>query len=42
MECIEEHRVKQQKQRIVLNSSLPYVRRIDKINAEWQDEINAE
>ena len=39
MECIEEYRVKQQKQRIVLNSSLPYAKRIDKINAEWQDEF---
>ena len=37
MECIEQHRVDKQKQRIVLNSSLPYARRIDKINAEWQD-----
>ena len=34
MEYIEENRVKQKKQRIVLNSSLPYARRIDKINAE--------
>jgi hypothetical protein len=37
MECVEQHRVDKQKQRIVLNSSLPYARRIDKINAEWQD-----
>ena len=37
MECIEQHRVDKQKQRIVLNSSLPYARRIDKINSEWQD-----
>ncbi len=35
MECIEQHRVDKQKQRIVLNSSLPYARRVDKINAEW-------
>ena len=34
MEEIEEYRVKQQKQRIVLNSSLPYARRIDEINEE--------
>ena len=37
MEEIEEYRVKQQKQRIVINSSLPYARRIDKINEEWQE-----
>ena len=39
MECVEQHRVDKQKQRIVLNSSLPYARRIDKINAEWQDAL---
>jgi hypothetical protein len=38
MECVEQHRVDKQKQRIVLNSSLPYARRIDTINAEWQGE----
>jgi hypothetical protein len=31
MEEIEEYRVKLQKQRIVLNSSLPYARRITKL-----------
>ena len=34
---IKLHKVEKQKQRIVLNSSLPYARRIDKNNAEWQD-----
>ena len=37
MEDIEEYRDKQQNQSIVLNSSLPYAKRIDKINVEWQD-----
>ncbi len=37
MEEIEEYRARQKKQRIVLNSSLPYARRIDKINEEWQE-----
>ena len=37
MEEIEEYRVRQKKQRIVLNSSLPYARRIDEINEEWQE-----